>query len=276
MPTSKHKAQSHAVFDYQDYKEFLRAVLATSGEGRGLRSKLAKTLRCQTAFISHVLNGSIHFSLEHAIHIGEFLKFSQEEAHYFMLLLQYGRAGSKTLEAYFQKQIQAIHEKRQVVRERIQVKQGLSKEDQVTYYSAWYYAAVHVLTSVPGFQDKAKIAAQLKLPLELVAEILEFLCSTGLAIQVGADFKIGTARIHLGNDSPMLRKHHMNWRIRAINSFDQLQKSDLHYSSVVSLSESDTEKIRSILLGAIEKSEPILRASPEETVFCLALDFFRI
>ena len=45
---------------------------------------------------------------------------------------------------------------------------------------------------------------------------------------------------------------------------------------MISLSLADREKIRTILLRALEETEPVLKASPEENLFCLAMDFFEL
>lgn len=265
-----------SVFEFDDYKAYLGQIFPTQGEGRGKRSKLALALRCQTAFVSQVLNGHVHFSLEAAVQLNEFLGHSEAESHFFMLLVQQGRAGSPTLAAYFARQIGQVREKRQEVRERIQVQATLSHEGQMTYYSAWYYAAIHVMLSIPEFGDKEKIAHYLRLPLARVTEVLEFLAANGLATSDGARFRIGSARIHLGRESPMLAKHHVNWRTRVLQSIDQAKPEDLHYSSVLTLSAKDAPRIRSILLQALETCEPVVTASPEEGVYCMAVDFFGV
>lgn len=263
------------IFTYHDYKKYLSNAL-NSGAGRGLRSRLAEALHCQPAFISRVLNSHAHFSQEHGMVINRFLQHSEAEAHYFILLLQLGRAGSKLLEEYYKKQIQEIQEKRQLISERIQVKQGLSKEDQMIYYSAWYYAAIHILLLVPAFQTKAVIARHLKLSLPLVSECLDFLVSVGLASLENERYKTGAARIHLSKDSPMISKHHTNWRIKAIQSLDCVGKEDLHFSGPICISEEDAGKIKKKLLDLLEQTEPMIRLSTEEAMFCFSMDFFKI
>jgi uncharacterized protein (TIGR02147 family) len=267
---------SKSPFEFTDYKKFLLHPFDTTGKARGSRSKLAKALGCQTAFISQVLNGPIHFSLEHAIKICEFLGLSEDESHYFILLVHLGRAGNQALRKYYQSQIDEILHRRQVVRERIRVRQGMSKDDQATYYSTWHYAAIHVLLSVPRFQSPSAIAERLKLPFAMVSDCLEFLVSIGLAARQGENFRIGEKRIHLPSGSPLISKHHINWRMKAIQSFELPASNDLHYSSVISLSEKDARQIRSILLDSIEKAEPILKQSNEEAIFGMSMDFFRI
>ncbi len=265
-----------SVFEFTSYKSYLSKVLSPSGSSRGQRSRLAEALNCQTAFVSQVMNGDVHFSLEHAVQISSFLKHSPEEQHFFVLLLQKERAGSKALREYFDAQMKEITARRQLIKERIHAQSGLSTEAQMRYYSAWYYAAVHILISVPEFQVPDKIATALQLPLPLVNSTLDFLLQHGLAAMEKGRYRIGNARIHLPSDSPMISKHHANWRMKAVQSMEQLDSQNLHYSLVVSLSESDRETIRNMILKLIESTEPVLKASPEEIVCFMGLDFFRV
>jgi hypothetical protein len=196
--------------------------------------------------------------------------------HFFMLLVNQERAGHHRLKEYFADQIQEILQKREVISERIQVKQGLSEEARQTYYSTWYYAAIHILLSVPSMQTLPALVNHLRLPPKLVQEALDFLASVGLAQMKGERYKIGTSRIHLGKGSPLLAKHHMNWRLKTMQSLEGGSPEDLHYSSVISLSSKDAKKIKEMALSLLESAEPIINASPEEEVFAFTIDFFTV
>lgn len=269
-PTSK------SIHDYADYKAYLRDRLETTGEARGSRSRLAQALHCQTAFVSQVLNGDAQFSAEHALSISEFLQHSPEERHFFILLVQKERAGSKALEQYYESQLAEIRGRRKLIQERIQVKQGLSSEDQMTYYSSWIHSAVHILSAIPRFQRASAMAEVLQLPPAAVKQSLEFLEGVGLVHREGEAYRIGAARIHLGRGSPMIGRHHANWRMRALHSLDRADPSDLHYSTVVAISRADRERIREEILRFLERIEPIVQASPEEGCFSLTLDWFGV
>src|SRR5262249_54291611 len=132
--------KAESPYSFQGYKPYLNHVLSPTGSSRGLRSKLAEHLDCQTAFISQVLNGPSHFSLEYALKISEFLSHNEDEAQFFMLLVQMDRAGTHTLKDFYKRQLQQIHTAREKVQERIKVKQGLSEQARETYYSSWHYA----------------------------------------------------------------------------------------------------------------------------------------
>lgn len=153
----------------------------------------------------------------------------------------------------------------------------MSEADQSRYYSQWYYACIHVLISIPLFQTIEAISQYLKLSRETVSEVLDFLEKCGLAKQHNPGFfEIGPQHIHLGQDSANIQKHHTNWRLKTLQSLDRLNKRDLHYSVVFTLSENDAQKIKGRLIEMIEETMEKVRNSPEEVLYCHTIDFFQI
>jgi uncharacterized protein (TIGR02147 family) len=263
-------------FEYRDYRKYLHERLPVTGAARGQRSKLAQMLKIQTAFISRALHGEAHFSLEHAVVINRFLDHTEAEAEFFILLIQLGRAGSAELEAYWAKKIEKILAERQIVAERIQVKSKLSAEDQMTYYSTWYYSAIHMMLMIPEWQTPHAISQYLHLPIAQVGKVLEFLVRIDLAKEENGGFKIGQNRIHLGKNSPLLPKHHSNWRMRALQAMDRFSNEDLFFSGPICLSEADGKKLKEMLLNFLESAEKIIAPSAEEAIYCLGIDYFRL
>lgn len=267
------------IFSYKDYKAYLQALIASKPKGgRGIRMAMAIAIGSPVSHISQVLGGKSQLSMEQAEGINEFYGHTPEEANFFLLLVQYARAGSQGLKKRLGNQIQQILEKRLVLKERLGVKTILSIEDQTTFYSSWIYGAIHVMLTIDKFQTKEAISHYLGISIQHTAEILEFLVSIGLAVQKeNGHFTVGTSRIHLGNDSPMISKFHTNWRIKAISSMEKERlKEDLHYSSAITISEADMMRIKGLLVKNIEEIKAIIKDSKEEGVHCFSLDFFRI
>lgn len=268
---------SAIVFDYHNYKEYLYSSITQSPQkGRGLRLKIAEHLNCQPAFISQVLNGAPHFSLEQGVRLSDFLKHTKAEARYFLLLLQSQRAGSEELRNFFQTEIDEILKNRTEVKNRIDIKKSLDLKDQQTYYSSWIYSAVHMLIVTEGYCELETLIDRLKVSREKMVEVLDFLVKAGLAKERNQRYEIGVTRLHIGKESPLLQKHHMNWRFRAITSIEDQSQGNLHYSNVTTISLKDAPVIREIFLKAIEEARAVIKDSPEEDTFCLCLDFFRI
>ena len=265
-----------SVFDYVDYREFVADRLTVTGSTRGYRSRLAETLGVQSAFISQVLNKKLHFGLEQAMTVARFLNLSDQETDYFLLLVHKGRAGSVDLEEYYTKKLRQIKKQREEIKGRIQTTTSISEADQTRYFSSWIYAAIHVLLTVPKYQNVQSLANRLQIPRESVEAYLNFLTKIVLAEKKQNKIVAGKNRIHIGSDNPNIIKHHANWRLQCLRSLDRNALDDQHYSSVMSLSLKDAAKIKSMWLDFLEKLEPIIRDSPEEETFVLTWDFFRL
>src|SRR6185312_16823085 len=121
-------AKELSIYEYSDYKAYLRSKVGDKAARRGLKSALAKALSCQPTYISQVLNGHAHFSSEQVMDLNEFLGHSQDEGHFFLLLVQKDRAGKQSLRKYFQAQIGAILDQRMVLHKRLGAQTTLSEE----------------------------------------------------------------------------------------------------------------------------------------------------
>jgi uncharacterized protein (TIGR02147 family) len=268
----------NSLYDYKDYKKYLNDFIRSQNSGgHGFRTRLASALGCHITYVSQVLNKDAHFSLEQSDQLNSFLGHTKDEAHYFLLLVQLERAGTVSLKSKFQDQINMVLEKRLILKDRVDIKKALSPIDQTQYYSAWHYAAVHILVTIPEFQTKDAIGERLGISIEKVSAILEFLTSIGLVMLQYGRYKNGVNRIFLGNDSLMISKHHTNWRMKAIESLDRESAEDVHFSTVVSFAHEDTHRIKEYLIKSIEGAREIVRNSKkEEEMHCFSLDFFKI
>ena len=129
--------------------------------------------------------------------------------------------------------------------------------------------------SLPAYQSREAISRRLQLPADTVAATLEFLCDLGLVERRGDQFQITSKDIFLGNDSPLISRHHGNWRLRVMQSLEREKKDEIHYSNAVVISKSDVEKIKRQLLDAIDANRKLVAESGSEELFCVCVDFFR-
>ena len=268
------------IFYYHDYKVYLNHYIrGLPQSGRGFRIKMAEFLDCQPGFITKVLdkNSKYDFSLEQADKLNSLLIHNESESKYFLLLIQYMRAGTSNLKRHFMDEMNLVHSQRLKVSKNTESRNVLSQADQLKYYSAWYFAAIRVAVSIPELQTKEQLSNRLGLPVNIISSSLEFLCSRGLVEQRGNRFfHIGQSQLLLSKEDPFIFRNHINWRLKGLNSLENPSSQDLHYSYIVTLSKSDALKIRSRLIETIkevlEKSGP----SSEETIFTLCLDYFEI
>lgn len=265
-----------SLFEFTDYKAYLRARTGAGSARKGIKSALAKALNVQPTYISQILHGHAHLSLEQAEALNGFFGHSKEEGDFFYLLLLKDRAGTKTLAHHFQEQLDAILKRRLIVVQRLGERKTLAGEQQSIYYSSWLYAAVHMAVTIPELQTREAIAEHLRVSIRKVSEALEFLINAGLITQEGDRFTTSSLQLRLGNDSHNILKHHANWRTQAIESLDREDLADLHYSGVVTLSRSDMTKIKNLLLDAIKDAQKVIQHSKEEEICALNVDLFSL
>ncbi len=65
-------------------------------------------------------------------------------------------------------------------------------------------------------------------------------------------------------------------RLQAMQALARHERDDLFYSSVYSLSRPDSHHLRALIVDFIERADPMLVKSPEEEMFCLSMDFFKL
>jgi len=265
------------LFEYKSYKAYLLDWIANSpANGRGQRKLLAQAVSCQTPFVTQVLTGDYNFSLEQAEACGRWLGFGRAESEYFLLLVIKERAGTKSLAAMIERQLAEKKEKESQLTNRLKISETLTNEDQVLYYSSWQYAAVHMALLNPNLRTLDELNSYFELPLTRLIAVLDFLVTKKLAKVRAGRYEVLKPVLHLGRDSPLLAKHHANWRLRAIESIESSNHENFHYSGVISVSADDFEWIKSRLADVLEEAIQRLKNSKDERIGCLALDLFGI
>jgi uncharacterized protein (TIGR02147 family) len=266
-----------SVFDYKNYKKFIEAAEdSRKSYERGFRSKLAEFLGCQSGYISHVLNGDAHFSLEQTMRVARFLSLKPTEQKYLLLLVEHARAGTEELIKYFQNELKVLKDQHLNIKERVGDSKILTEADQSIYYSSWHFLAVHVLSSLPEYNDARSIANALRIPEEVAKKVLLFLVQANILKDEKGKLEPGITQVHLNRESPLIRQHHTNWRIAAIQSLMNDNRNDVHYSTVSTLSKGDAEKLRSEMLQLIERYVEVIKPSAEEVMYGFNIDFYNL
>ena len=131
--------------------------------------------------------------------------------------------------------------------------------------------------TIPSLRSRTAIGKALRLAPDVLAPILDFLSSVGLVVKQADRYFPGTTLIHLDKDSPAIFQHHVNWRLQALAMMHaDAAKRDLHYSTVVTMSADDARKVRTLFTQAISDASVVIKASPEEQIFGMNFDLFRL
>jgi hypothetical protein len=82
--------------------------------------------------------------------------------------------------------------------------------------------------------------------------------------------------MHIAVDSPISIQRHLQWKMRAITDMQRKELDSVHYEATFSLSRTDTEKIKGMLMEFIKSSRDLALKSPEQEVAHIDISFFRI
>jgi uncharacterized protein (TIGR02147 family) len=263
------------LFDYSDYREFVKNWLSEAKKAKTANlSDLAQCAQVHTTFMSQVLSGLKNLSLEQALAIAGKIGLSKLERNYFFCLIQLDRAGTPALREYWQDQKKIIETEKNKMSSRVGEHHELSDQERAIFYSSWIYVAIFVATSLNNGQSLSEISDYFQISREKTEEILNFLVKTGVCYFEDGFYKMGKTIIHVPDESPFVVKHHMNWRLKAMQKMDTRSKQDIFFTSPMSLSKADRKKVREIFAHAIQRTLEICKDSPAEEVICLNIDFF--
>lgn len=263
--------KNYHLYDFTEYKAYLRH---RADAERGMKSALAKALNCQSAYISQVLNENAQLSLEQGDAANHFFAHSDKESQYFLLLLQEERAGTVSLKKFFTQQLKSFKAEQLSYLNRKNIRDSLTPEQQAVYYSSWEYNAIHMAVTIPRLRSKEALLTAFRIPENRLNACLEFLLESGLIKQQSDKYAPGTTENFLERNSPLVRQLHLNTRAQALQSLDRDRLEDAHYSVVVTLSQKDVLRIKKLINEYISEVVDIARASKEDVIYGLSLDFF--
>lgn len=265
------------IFEYKDYRKYLVGRISQMPNGgRGEHSKIAVHLHVHTSLVSQVFRGDKDFTLEQACLLAEFLGLNDLETEYFTGLVELARAGSRKWARLIEKRLDELRMRAAQVAARLPTSKALPESEKSTFYSQWYYSGIRLLTSIEKYQNIDAIAERTQLPKNVVGKVLDFLISSGLIVERNSRLAMGPARTHVPADSPLVARHHSNWRLKALEYLPTLQERDLFFTSPMTVSRRDRDRIRELLGDLIESIAQIVDKSDPEILTCLNIDCVEI
>jgi uncharacterized protein (TIGR02147 family) len=262
----------NSIFTFNNYADFINEWLKNQKE-KGQQKKLADKLRIHPVVISQVLSRKRDLTDEQAFASTVYMQLTKNETEYFLLLVDFAKAGEHELKKYLDKKIQEHQKDWNQAKKRVEGK-SLSSEAKAVFYSDWAYSAVRLSTELPHIKTQRDIARYLDLSLDKVEVIVNFLVLHGLVEIKKNGFNLGTKNTHLDNDDPLVNIHRKNWRLKAIEKMSKTEDQDFFFSANMSVAKKDVKKIRELMLQTIEKLTKVVKDSDAEELCALNIDFF--
>lgn len=265
-----------SVFSYIDCREFLRERLRTlPKQGRGELAKIARHLNVNPTLISQIMSKARSFSPEQGLLLAEYFGLSDLERDYFLLMVQEEQASTHQLKELFREKREGLRTQALQVREQVRLERSLTEEERVRFYSSWSYSAVHLYCSVdPKGVTVEDVVGRFRMQRARVLEVLRFLVDVGLCEEKLGRYLMSTQSTFVEKGSPHLKRHHLNWRVKAMERQEDLEDTELMFTAQVSLSRADFEKLREMAMNFIKQAAEVVKDSPAEDVANLNLDFF--
>jgi uncharacterized protein (TIGR02147 family) len=263
------------IFLYDDYRRVIREKIKSEPKkGHGQIQKIAQALNVSQSQVSQILNGSRKLSEIQGLRLSKYFRFSDLETEYFIGLVQLARVDHPEVKNLLQRNLKRISDLSISGSVLDRNMTTLEEADQLKLYSDRQHMAVWLLTSIPGFDTVEKISRHLRIKEPRAIEILNFLTHVGLCEEKNGRYKIGIKRTLVTKGSPMLSRHHMNWRLHAMDILQAAPSESLFYTSPMTVSHADAKIIKDILLRSISAVEQIVGPSQSEKTFCLNIDWF--
>ncbi len=262
------------VFDFSGYREYvLIRIKSLPKGGRGEFQKIALALRMHTTQVSQVFNGKKDLTFDQACLLAEYFGLNELETDFFLKLVELSRAGTDHAARVYRRQLEKLKTESEKVTNRILQDRHLKEEERAIFYSSWSYSAIRLLSSIPNFRSVDAISTKLGLSKKQVSRALGFLLKTGLCIEGPTGPEMGPKNTHIEAESPLVTRHHLNWRLKAMSRFENLGANELAFTAPVSVSRADIPKIRAKLLATIEDVAKLVRDSESQELACLNLDW---
>lgn len=267
-----------SIFDFSNYRDFLKSYIAKlPRRGHGELSKIAQHLGVHSTLVSLIFSGERELSPEQAFDLAQYLQLTDLETDYFGLLVQASRGGNHRYKAFINKKIEEKKAEALKLSNRFTHDKSLSEEQRSVFYSSWIYSAIRLYTSTDeSGRTIEEIVERFDLARTKVVPILQFLVSAGLVVQEKDRYLMGVQRTFLEQGSPHLLKHHSNWRIKALQRSDQVSEKEMMFTSPISVSREDFDKIRESLANLLKEVSQRVKDSPAEDIACLNVDLFWI
>lgn len=219
------------VFNYLDYRAFLRDFYQSKKERQGLSYRaLARLIGIKSpSYLKHVLDGDRNLSPEMAFQFAKGLGLDGDAVEYFATLVEFNQA--RTVEARLKAHQQLTSFKRHGELFRLEA-------EHAQYHATWYLPAIRELCARADFRDDPKWIANRLRPKVSEADIergLRTLFELGLLIRK-PDGKIGQgeALISTGPESEAMNvvAYHKTMMTMAMSSIDRFGRKDRDISSL--------------------------------------------
>jgi uncharacterized protein (TIGR02147 family) len=244
---SQDKNKEISVFNYDDYRKFLREFYDAE---KSRSSKFSFRFFSRVAGFSspsalkRVMDGERNLSLESVRKFIKALRLNKEEAQFFQNLVLLNQSATTEDRSFFAEQLLSSQSYRRIHPLHL---------SQFNYFNHWYYVVIREMVALPGFQDDPQWIARTIRPRISVADAdraLKELEAMGLVARDGAG-RLRQAEMAVtanGVTAPSLVAFHKQMILKAADAIDSIPRERREISSMTSpVSEEGLKMIKELL-----------------------------
>ncbi len=264
-----------AVFDYTNYRDFLRDYYRIRKETTGYthRDFARETGMNSTAWLLHLMRGTKNLTVESANQIAKGIGLSKTEREYFENMVAFTQARTATSKD--------IHFQRMLAQKR-RLKIARLTEEQYDYYTKWYHPAIRSLVSkIPWGEDYTYLAENLipPIPAKDAKASVQMLLKLGLiSKQEDGSWSQTAPIVSTGDEVASLHvaNYHREVSRLAEDVYDRFPKEERDISAMtIGIQAKDAERIKLRIQEFRKEILEIARLSDDaDRVMQLNIQFF--
>jgi len=241
---------------------------------------LAEAIRVQKTLVSKVMNNSAHFNSDQLYLACQFLKLTENETDFTLLLLEFERCDIAERRSLLKQRIKSIQDRELRPGKVLNSVPSFATTDPnlQRFYLDPIAQLVHAFLIVPRFAaDPSLIGLQLGIPPSRLKDSLQLLQDCHF-ISKGpkSTFKVIEYQTHLASDSQLQPIYQQQARMRSLDKLLKLDPEDkLLFTVLLSIDQSAAEGLRNLILDFLKQARGQTTKSSPEVVYQLTLDFFR-
>jgi uncharacterized protein (TIGR02147 family) len=265
------------IFDFKDYRKYLKKRIASMPRrGRGELSRIARALDIHNTMLSHVMKETADLTLEQTLKLSDHLGLNMVERDYLVELVNWSRASDVKAREYCLNRIDSIKHKARDLKTRLQAQNELNEEDRAFYYSSPIYSYVRLLSSIPRYQTFDAMEKETQLAPRKLRAVIDFLVSRNLCVEEGGLIVYADTPTYIEASSPLVGRHHLNWRGKVREKLENLRDEDLVFTYPTTISEEDFQILREKMVQFVSEFKKTSAPSPSEHLYCFNLDWVKI
>jgi transcriptional regulator with XRE-family HTH domain len=269
------------IYGSETYKDIIRLAVQrhlSLFQTKLTYQKIAEDCGIQKTYLSKVKNHSADLSADQFFAVCEYLKLSQDEINFALLVHSFDRSQNKSHKEFLSQSIKAIRREALKFINQSQSdapKLVLPDELSVHYYLDPIHQLIHMMLTIEKYRvNTDKIANKLNLSADQLMGYLARLEDMGLIYLKGRKFVVKNNNIHLDQDSEIF-KYHIKLMDQLSLGKPQWENDDYVTSIVFATSEKVRDQIRKKLLEVLKSAQKSTLKSEATDLFSLRINLIK-